>query len=175
MWVASWDDAEEIGRPSHIQQKTMVTIFFNGTDECKIAILPQRHKMNSTNFIGCVVRPLVEICSPDGRKIHERKIILHSDNELIHNAERVQEHLTGLEFKRLEHPPESLNLAPCDFFLFDAMKGNFWGQRFDSLDGIFDVGESFLGRLCADVLQTIFQEWIRHLRLCSERGGEYVE
>jgi hypothetical protein len=24
-------------------------------------------------------------------------------------------------------------------------------------------------------LQTVFQEWIRHLRLCSESGGEYVE
>jgi hypothetical protein len=32
-----------------------------------------------------------------------------------------------------------------------------------------------LGRLCADVLQTVFEEWTRHLRLCSENGGEYVE
>jgi hypothetical protein len=55
------------------------------------------------------------------------------------------------------------------------MKGNVWGQRFDSLDGIFDSGESFLGGLSADVLQTVFQEWIQHLRLCSESAGEYVE
>jgi hypothetical protein len=47
MWNASWDDVEEIGRSSHFQQKTMVKIFFNGTDECKIMILPQGHKMNS--------------------------------------------------------------------------------------------------------------------------------
>jgi histone-lysine N-methyltransferase SETMAR len=113
--------------------------------------------------------------SPDGRKIHEKKVMLHFDNGPILNVERVQEHLTGLGFKRLEHPPYSLDLAPCDFFLFGEMKGNFWGQCFDSLDGLFDAGESFLGGLCADVLQTVFQEWIQHLRLCSESSGEYVE
>jgi histone-lysine N-methyltransferase SETMAR len=113
--------------------------------------------------------------SPDGRKIHEKKIILHFDNGPIHNADGVQEHLTGLGFKRLEHPPYSLDLAPCDFFLFGAMKGNCWGQRFDSLDGLFDAGEGLLRGLCADVLQTVFQEWIRHLRLYSESGGDYVE
>jgi hypothetical protein len=75
----------------------------------------------------------------------------------------------------LEHPPYSLDLAPRDFFLFGAMKGNLWRQRFDSLDGLFDAGESLLGGFCADVLQTVFQERIRHLRLCSESGGEYVE
>jgi hypothetical protein len=91
MWVASWDSVEEIGRRSHFQQKTKVPIFFNGTGECKIAILPQGHKMNSTHFIGCVVQPLVEIYSPGGKKIHERKVMLHFDNGAIHNAEGVPE------------------------------------------------------------------------------------
>jgi hypothetical protein len=50
------------------------------------------------------------------------------------------------------------DLKPCDFFFFAAVKRNSSGQRFDSLDGLFDAGESFLGRLCADVFQKIFQE-----------------
>jgi hypothetical protein len=130
----------------------MITIFFNGTGECRLAILPQGHKMNSIYFIGCVVRPLVEMCSPDGRKIHERKVILDLDKGPIHNVEGIQEHLTGCGFERLEHPPYNLDLAPTDFFLFGAMKEKLWGQRFDSLDGLFDAGESFVGGLCADVL-----------------------
>jgi hypothetical protein len=95
--------------------------------------------MKSTYFIGCVVQPLVEMCSLDGRKIHERKVMLHCDNGPIHNTEGVQEHLTDLGFKRLEHPPYGLDLAPCGFFLFGAMKGHFWGQCFDSLDRLFDA------------------------------------
>jgi histone-lysine N-methyltransferase SETMAR len=136
----------------------MVTIFFNGTGECKIETLPQKRKINRTYFRGSGVRPLVEVSSPDGRKTHESKVMLHFDKGPMHNAEGIQEHLTGLGFKRLEHPPYSLELVPCDFFLFGAMKGNFWGQRFDSVDGLFDAGESFLGELCTDILQTVFQE-----------------
>jgi hypothetical protein len=94
--------------------------------------------------------------SPDERKIHKRTVMLHFDNRSIDNAEGVQEHLTGLGFKRLEHPLYSLDLALCDFFRFAAMKGNFWEQRFDSLDGLFDAGECFLEGLRADVLDTVF-------------------
>jgi hypothetical protein len=96
IWVTSWDDVEEIGRPSHFQQKTMVTIFFNRTGKCKIVILPQGHKMKSTYFIGCIIQPLVEMCSPDDKKIHEGKVMLHFDNAVIHNAKGVHENLTGV-------------------------------------------------------------------------------
>jgi hypothetical protein len=136
----------------------MVTIVFNRNSECKIAILPQGHEMNSTYFIVCVIQPLVEMYSPDERKSHERKLMLHFDNGRIHNTEEVQEPLTGLGFKRLENPPYSLDWAPCDFFLFGAMKRNLCEQCFDSLDRPFDARESSLGRLCADVLQTVFEE-----------------
>jgi hypothetical protein len=42
-WVSSWDDVDEIERPSYFHQKTMFTIFFNGTGEYKIAFF-QRDK-----------------------------------------------------------------------------------------------------------------------------------
>jgi hypothetical protein len=87
----------------------------------------------------------------------------------------IQEHLTNFGFKRFEHPPYSPDLALYDFFSFGARKEHFSGQRLDSPDGLFDAVESFLGGLCADVLQTIFQKWTHHLRLYSESGGECVE
>jgi hypothetical protein len=35
-WVASWVDVDKIERPSHFHQKTMFTIFFNGTGSTKL-------------------------------------------------------------------------------------------------------------------------------------------
>jgi hypothetical protein len=66
----------------------------------------------------------------------------------------------------LSHTPNSLNLmflqsAPCDFFLFGAMKEAFAGQHFATIADLFMSLEAFLRGPSADLLQTVFQEWIR--------------
>jgi hypothetical protein len=94
-WVASWDDVDEIEWLPHFYQKTMFTVFFNGTGECKIAILPEGQKVNSAYFIESVLRPLAEICYPQGRVAGERRVMLHFDNAPVHNTERVRENLAN--------------------------------------------------------------------------------
>jgi hypothetical protein len=76
VWVPSWDDVDQIERSSHFQQKTMLTIFFNGTGEYKIAMLPAGQKMNNKYFMECVLGPLTEVCYPDGRKSQKRRVML---------------------------------------------------------------------------------------------------
>jgi hypothetical protein len=72
----------------------------------------------------------------------------------------------------MEHPPDSLDSALYDFFLFGAMKQAFAGQDFDTIDDIFMGVETFLGWLSADFVQTGFQEWVQRLQSCCEGGGE---
>jgi hypothetical protein len=93
--VASWDDIDESERPSHLHQKTMFTVSFNGTGEYKIAILPEGQKVNSTYFIESVQRPLAEICHPQGRGTRERRVMLYVDNAPAHNTETVRENLAS--------------------------------------------------------------------------------
>jgi hypothetical protein len=131
--------------------------------------------MNGTYFIECVLQPLAELCYPEGRKTHERRIIVHFDNALIHSTQEVRERLAQLGFKRMEHPRYLLDLAPCDFFLFGVRKKHLSGQRFDGLGELSLAMERFLGGLSADILQTIHQEWLRQLGLFCESGGEYME
>jgi hypothetical protein len=38
MWVVSWDDIDEIERLSDLEEKTMITVFFNATRDNKIVI-----------------------------------------------------------------------------------------------------------------------------------------
>jgi hypothetical protein len=68
----------------------MFTIFFNGTGEYTITILPQGQKVNSMYFIESVLHPLTEICYPQGRGTHERRVMLHFDNAPVPNTERFE-------------------------------------------------------------------------------------
>jgi hypothetical protein len=88
-WVAFWDDVDEIERPSHFHQKTMFPVFFNGTGEYKIAILPEGQKVNGAYFIKSVLPPFGKICYPQGRGTRERRVTLHFDNAPVHNTEGV--------------------------------------------------------------------------------------
>jgi hypothetical protein len=89
-WVTSWDDVDEIEWLSHLHQKTMFTVFFNGTGESKIAILPEGQTVKGAYFIESGLRPLVEICYPQGSGTRERRVVLHFDNAPVHNTEGVR-------------------------------------------------------------------------------------
>jgi hypothetical protein len=73
----------------------MFTVFFNGTGEYKIAILPDGQKVNSAYLTESVLRPLVEICYPQGNGTRERRVLLHFDNAPVHSTEGMRENLAS--------------------------------------------------------------------------------
>jgi len=50
------------------------------------------------------------------------KWIFHHNNALVHNAFRVREFLAKNSITKMDHPPYSPDLAPCDFWLFPKLK-----------------------------------------------------
>jgi hypothetical protein len=78
-------------------------MFFYGTREYKIAILSERQKMNRAYFIECMLRPSTEICHPQSRGTHERRVMLHFGNVPLQNIEGVQESLANFGFRRIDH------------------------------------------------------------------------
>jgi len=61
---------------------------------------------------------------------------LHHDKAPVHASLVVQQFLASVNMTVIPHPPYSLDLTPCDFFLFPKMKMRLKGQRFDSLKKI---------------------------------------
>ena len=47
----------------------------------------------------------------------------HQDNAPAHNSILVTDYLTKMGIKTVPHPPYSLDLAPCDFWLFRKLRG----------------------------------------------------
>ena len=54
---------------------------------------------------------------------------LHHDNAPVHTALSVKQFLVK-NMTVITRPPYSLDLAPCDFFLFPRMKGQMKGKQF---------------------------------------------
>jgi transposase len=59
-----------------------------------------------------------------------RGVLFHPDNARPHTARATQERIQELQWKLLEHPPYSSDLAPSDFNLFGPLKIHLGDKRF---------------------------------------------
>jgi histone-lysine N-methyltransferase SETMAR len=175
MWAASWEEVDDLERPSHHQKKTMLTVFFNGTGQFFMNLMPPREKMNSKYFEREIIQNLGILCYPNRRQPHARQATLHFDNAPIHNTKLVSGSLDLLGFKRLDHPPYSPDLAPCDFFLFGYVKERLNGCSFESADELFQAVEEVIRGIPPEMLAAVFDEWLSRLATCRDSGGEYCE
>jgi hypothetical protein len=69
-------------------------------------------------------------------KLWADKYILHRDIAPEHDALRVREFLPKKFLRKMDHPPYSPDLAPCDFWLFPKLKNALKGQRLSSIPDI---------------------------------------
>ena len=64
--------------------------------------------------------------------------ILHHDYAPSHNAIVIREHLAKNETNTIQQPPNSPDLALCDFFLFGRLKKSFRGTRYSTRDEVME-------------------------------------
>jgi hypothetical protein len=75
----------------------------------------------------------------------------------------------------IPHPPYSLELTPCEFFLFPKIKLNLEGRRFDTIEEIQAKSQRVLDTLTEKDFQEAFQQWRRRWDRCLHAGGNYFE
>jgi histone-lysine N-methyltransferase SETMAR len=174
-WDLSHGPVEKIQRKTNYQKKTMFTVFFNGTGDYFINVLPQGQTMNGQYFAEEVIKPLALLCYHGGRKAHGRHVEVHFDNAPIHRTKIVIEMLDKYEFVRMEHPPYSPDLAPCDFFLFGYIKEKLKGKSFAAQDDLFSAVREIMDGISKGQKLKVFTAWMERLQKCVDTAGEYCE
>jgi len=59
-------------------------------------------------------------------------VLLLHDNAPVHMSAKSQAAIQQCGFQQLNHPPDSPDIAPSDYFLFQVMKKFLQGKRFSS-------------------------------------------
>ena len=75
----------------------------------------------------------------------------------------------------LEQPPYSLDLAPCDFFLFPTVKNTIKGTRFSSTNAIKKAVTKELRGIPQESFQKNIDAWKSRIEKCNELKGDYFE
>ena len=103
------------------------------------------------------------------------RTILHHDNAPSHRAALTQETIKNLGFELLDHPPYSPDLAPCDFFLFPAIKSVLRGKRFDDVSHLPLAVQLASSEIPEKSFMDCFISWINRCRKCVGHKGHYFE
>ena len=71
--------------------------------------------------------------------------------------------------------PYSPDFAPCDFFLFPALKQVLRGQQFDDINELRTAVQSAISSLHKENYSKAFTAWVKRCKKCISFGGEYFE
>jgi hypothetical protein len=97
------------------------------------------------------------------------KWILHHDNAPAHDVLRVCEFLAMNSFTKMDYPPYSPDLAPCDFWVFPKLKS------FADFSDIQRNMKTLLRGITENDFQDCFRQWHHCLMKCVASQGAYFE
>lgn len=73
------------------------------------------------------------------------------------------------------HPPYSLDLAPCDFWMFPRLKEKLRGRNFEDVEEMKEAVTEALDTFTLEDCQRAFKKWLERYNKCIELGVFYFE
>jgi len=101
--------------------------------------------------------------------------LLHHNNAPAHTSLIVREFLIKNNITTVPHPAYSLDLAPCDFYVFPKMKLRLKGRRFTSTEEVQAESQQILNTLKLANFNESFKKWQNRWDRCIQAQGDYFE
>ena len=73
--------------------------------------------------------------------------------------------------KTVPHPPYSVDLVPCDFWLFPKLRG----CRYETIEEMKEAVTKVIDTLTKEDLHGAFQKLLERSDKCISAGGDYFE
>jgi len=99
----------------------------------------------------------------------------HHNNAPSHTSIVLREFLAQNNITTLPHPLYSLDLAPCDFFLFPKLKTHLKGHHFGTVENVQAAATRALNNISSEDFLHCCEEWQQHWNRCIRSQGAYFE
>lgn len=162
--------------------KIMVVAVLTGRGVGPLFHVPTNVKICGEFYRDHVLKELIETHLPKIYPGEMHKIWIHHDAASSHTgsfAQNYMEHVTATIGARVianEHiPRKGCDCSPLDFFGFGYLKKALKHQRIVDVETLWRAAARAWSRIDAEVVERVYQAWIRRLKLIVEREGQYIE
>ena len=132
MWKHTWSPSPVKARLSKSVGKLMSIIFCDTKGIVLNHMVPDKTIVNGDYYFGVLREQLRRAIRYKRPALYRSGFIQLQDNAPVHDSCVVKRTLSDLNIEALQHPPYSLDLAICDFFLFPTIKDHLRGRKFES-------------------------------------------
>lgn len=173
-WRHSGSPAPKKFKVTQSAGKVMATVFWDQKGILLIDFMPPKTTINSDRY-GETLKKLRRAIQNRRRGMLSAGVKLHHDNARPHTSRQTQDLITTYGWIVVPHPPYSPDLAPSDFHLFPKLKEHLSGMKFSSDEEVKTAVTDYLNGLAEEFFAAGYQNWIKRLKKCIDREGDYVE
>ena len=95
----------------------------------------------------------------------------HQDNAPVHNSIFVTDYLTKMSTKTVPQPRYSLDIAPCDFWLFPKLRG----CHYETIEKMKEAVTKVIDTLTQEDFDGALQKLLERYNKCIAAVGDYFE
>jgi hypothetical protein len=149
----------------------MVSAYFSRCSFVSVEFLPMRQKYNWQFFTETVLPSIENKLAECRPKLRTTAAHFHVDSAKPHISKMSNEKIEELGFILVPQPPYSIDLAPCDFFLFGYLKRHLEGKYFTREDSVIAAVREVFDKIPLQTFQNVMDDWQYRLRKCIQLGG----
>lgn len=175
IWIYE-NDQDESKKPRSFQEKKKIIliVFMDYNGIVHYEFVPEGQAVSKDYYLGVLRRLCEEIQQKRIALFENNSWILHHNNAPSRNAIIIRDFLTINGIKTIQHPQNSPDLSPCDFFLFTRVKKPLSGVEF-SREEILEKSKVLLMKITKGEFKKGFEDWINRWRKCIAVNGDYFE
>ena len=171
-WVASGDTPKPRVKPDLHPRKAMICVWWDWEGMVHWEMLERNATVNKKLYIAQLhhVNEAIRLKRPHRQG---QTILLH-DNARPHVAQVVKASLQELEWKVLQHPPYSPDLAPTDYYLFRSLSNHMRGVTFDNEEDLKNWLNKFFDTRPGDFWRNSIDKLVERWEEVISSNGEYI-
>ncbi len=163
--MARGDPPPTVIRRSKFAPRTLFSIFFKSNGPVLIHHMERGQTIDHHYYINNYLRPLIDEIKCQRLSCGTRGIIIHHDNGRPHVHKDVTSYLESEGITIMPNPPNSPDLAPCEFWLFDfkenlADQNDLESLRYAVTEFMYSLSKEEYKKLSINVFKECSYVWI---------------
>jgi histone-lysine N-methyltransferase SETMAR len=150
----------------------MITLF-TANGRLILDVLSKGSKYYQDYSIDDLIPALNQVRTGNARLRVAPTLILHMDNSISRNGTKITAKMLLKRLRQVSHPAYSPDISPCDFWVFETIKGMIKNRHLHGPEEILRAIQEAWSHFTFEDFQNVFKSWMERRTWVIANNEEY--